>query len=424
MRTSFPKKSIRVLLLEGVHAVAAQMLSDEGFTVETHEKALDGAALRRALAGDTPDRAIHALGLRSKTRLDAAALAAAPRLLTAACFCIGTDQVDLTEARRRGVAVFNTPFSNTRSVAELTLAELIALARRLTDQSARLHKGDWNKSAEGAHEVRGQTLGIVGYGHIGSQLSVLAEAFGMRVLFFDIIPKLPLGNARACRSLDELLKSSDFVSLHVPATPVTQGPPPLIGKSQLKAMKRGSFLINNARGGVVDVAALAAALREGHLAGAALDVFPQEPSGKGERFASDLQGLPNVILTPHIGGSTEEAQQAIAADAAGKIIRLINNGSTTSSVNLPEVDLPEQGAQPDRRAHRLLHLHHNVPGVLSKVNAACAAAGANILAQHLQTRGDVGYVVLDVQAESPAKTRAIAEQLRALPETIRVRPLW
>ncbi|MGD9688629.1 MAG: phosphoglycerate dehydrogenase [Phycisphaerales bacterium] len=423
MSTSFPKEKIRVVLLESIHEAGREALAREGFSVTAHDKALEGPALRRAI-GEA-----HILGIRSKTQVRSEALAAAPRLWAVGCFCIGTNQVDLPDARRRGVAVFNSPFSNTRSVAELTIAEIIALHRRLGDQSARMHRGEWDKSAAGAHEVRGRTLGIVGYGHIGSQVSVLAEALGMRVVFFDIISKLPLGNARACRSMDELLKQSDVVTLHVPATERTEGPPPLIGRAQLRAMKRGAMLINNARGGVVDVPALASALRDEHLGGAALDVFPHEPAGKGDRFESELCGLANVLLTPHVGGSTEEAQESIALDVAGKLVRFMNNGSTAGSVNLPEVDLPEQrevdgesgGAGARRRSHRILHLHRNVPGVLQAVNTRIAELGVNVEGQYLRTREDVGYAVIDV---GPGQGKAILAGLREMPETIRVRGLW
>ncbi len=424
MTTSFPKDKIGVVLLEGIHPAAASALADERFAVTTHDKALEGAALRRAV------ESAHVVGIRSKTQITTDILAVAPRLLAIGCFCIGTNQVDLADARRRGVAVFNSPFSNTRSVAELTIAEAVALSRRLGDQSARMHKGEWDKSAAGAHEVRGRTLGIVGYGHIGSQVSVLAESLGLRVLFFDIARKLPLGNARACRSLTDLLAQSDIVTLHVPATASTEGPPPLIGKPQLRAMRRGAILINNARGGIIDIDALAAALRDGHLAGAALDVFPHEPAGKGERFESPLCGLSNVILTPHIGGSTEEAQESIGLDVASKLIALVNVGATTGSVNLPEIDLPEQasadgdsGAGPSkgRRQHRILHLHRNVPGVLQGVNTLIGGLGVNVNAQYLRTRDDVGYAVIDVD---PRHGKAIEQGLKAMPETIRVRVLW
>ncbi|MGH7131310.1 MAG: phosphoglycerate dehydrogenase [Phycisphaerales bacterium] len=416
MKTSFPKEKIKVLLLEGVHAAGKQMLTDEGFSVTSVEKALEGKALLSAL---TEGGGVHVLGIRSKTQATREVLAASQRLLAVGCFCIGTNQVDVDEAQNRGIAVFNSPFSNTRSVAELTIAEIIALHRRMVDQTIKMHKGQWDKSAAGAHEVRGRTLGIVGYGHIGTQVSVIAEALGMRVLFYDIVSKLAMGNARACRTLEELLKASDVVTLHVPATAATEN---LIGRAQLKQMKRGALLINNARGSVVDVAALAAALRDGQLDGAALDVFPDEPSGKGDAFKSEVVGLANVILTPHVGGSTEEAQQNIAEDVVSKLLRFVNNGSTTGSVNMPLVDLPAQeGPDGQRRAHRILHLHKNVPGVLKKMHGVIADLGVNINAEYLQTSRDVGYVVLDVD---PGKGQKILDGLRAMPETIRVRVLW
>ena len=428
MKTSFPKEKIRVLLLEGVHPIAKDILVEEGFSVTSIDKALDGAGLQKALA---ENGGVHVVGIRSKTDLNSAALAASPRLLAAGCFCIGTNQVDLTDACKRGVTVFNSPFSNTRSVAELTIAETIALHRRLLDQSSLMHKGQWDKSAAGAHEVRGRVMGIVGYGHIGSQVSVLAEAMGMRVIFFDTASKLPLGNARACRNLEQLLKEADVVTLHVPATSQTEH---MISKAQLKLMKKGSFVINNARGSVVDVPALADAIKSGHLGGAAADVFPYEPAGRGEPFKSELIGLSNVILTPHVGGSTEEAQSNIAEDVIGKLLRFVNNGSTTGSVNMPIVDLPAQisaGEEPMtqgadvesklRRSHRILHFHRNVPGVLSKMHGLIADMGVNINAEYLQTSKDVGYVVLDVD---PKNGKKIVEGLKKMPETIRVRALW
>lgn len=415
MHTSYPKDRIRIVLLEGVHPRGIDVLRAEGFTVETHAKALEGDALVRAAAD------AHVLGVRSKTTLTAEALQGASKLLAVGCFCIGTNQVALDEACVRGVPVFNSPFSNTRSVAELTIAEVIALSRTLTDKSAGLHRGEWDKSAAGAHEVRGRTLGIVGYGHIGSQVSVLAEAMGMRVLFYDVVPKLAHGNARQVRTLGELLTQSDVVTLHVPATGQTEN---LIGRAELAAMKDGAFLINNARGSVVDLDALADALKAGKLAGAALDVFPVEPAGKGDRFESAVQGLRNVILTPHIGGSTEEAQESIALDVVGKLTRFINNGSTTGAVNVPEVDLPEQvrrEGDAERRTHRILHFHRNVPGVLGQINAITAELGVNVSGQYLRTNERVGYVVLDVD---PSDAGALEERLRAVPETVRMRVLW
>jgi D-3-phosphoglycerate dehydrogenase len=431
MKTSFPKDKIKVVLVESVHPSGAAMLRDEGFTVETMSAAPDEAKLLK-LAADA-----HILGIRSKTELTARVLEAAPRLLAVGAFCIGTNQVDIGFARTHGVPVFNSPFSNTRSVAELTLAEVVALHRRLADKTAQMHAGVWDKSATGAHEVRGRTLGIVGYGHIGSQVSVLAEAFGMRVIYYDIVPKMAIGNARAIKTLAELLRQSDVVTLHVPATELTRG---MIAAAQLKGMRAGSFLINNSRGSVADLEALGAALKSGHIAGAALDVFPDEPSHKGEAFKSPVMGLPNVILTPHVGGSTEEAQATIADDVCTKLIKFINVGTTTGAVNVPEVELPEQMAREEPaetsksrqgtagppkarppRPHRILHFHRNVPGVLSKMHAAIAKIGANISAEYLRTSEEIGYVVLDVD---PTDGEQVLKRLRDIPETIRVRMLW
>ncbi len=410
----FPKRKIVVELFERVHEAGAEMLRDAGFDVREHAGSPDDAALAQAAAS------AHILGVRSKTDLHADLLAQAPKLLAIGCFCIGTDQVDLDAARARGVPVFNAPFSNTRSVAELTIAEIIALHRRLFEQSTKMHAGAWDKSAGGAHEIRGRTLGLVGYGHIGAQVSVLAEAMGMRVIFCDVQAKLALGNAEQVSGLDELLSRSDVVSLHVPSTGSTRG---LIGRAQIEKMKPGAFLINNARGSVVDVAALAEALGSGRLAGAALDVFPEEPRSRGEAFESELRGLSNVILTPHIGGSTEEAQASIARDVATKLIRFVNVGATTGAVNMPEVELapqpPFDGDKP--RPVRVLHTHRNVPGVMRSIHESIGATGANVWGEHLQTRGDVGYVVLDAD---PTDGEALAAKLREVPETIRVRVLY
>lgn len=415
MATSFPKDKIKFLLLEGVHPRGVEILRADGFSIQTYPKALEGDAFRAALAE------CHVLGIRSKTTITSELLAAAPRLLAIGCFCIGTNQVDTDDACARGIPVFNSPFSNTRSVAELTIAEIIALHRGLFDKSAGLHRGEWDKSASGAHEVRGRTLGLIGYGHIGSQVSVLAEAMGMRVLFFDMVPKLAHGNARQVRTLEELLTQSDVISLHVPSTGHTER---MIGARQLGQMRPGSFLINNARGSVVDLDALATALKSGAIAGAALDVFPVEPAGKGETFSSPVQGLKNVILTPHIGGSTEEAQESISVDVVGKLARFVNNGSTTGAVNVPEVDLPEQTrreGEHERRTHRILHFHRNVPGVLGQINAITAALGVNVSGQYLRTNEQIGYVVLDVD---PSDAPELEERLKNVPETTRMRVLW
>jgi D-3-phosphoglycerate dehydrogenase len=417
-RTSFPKEKIKVVLLENIHPKAAALLRSEGFGVETLTGAAEGAKLLKLVEG------AHVLGIRSKTQLTPEVLGAAKRLLAIGCFCIGTDQVHLGAARGAGVPVFNAPFCNTRSVAELTIAEAIALTRQLVVKSEQMHKGVWDKSASGAHEVRGRTLGIVGYGHIGSQVSVLAEALGMRVIYFDIVPKLAIGNARSVRTLAELLKESDVVTLHVPSNASTKN---MFGAKQFAMMKQGACFINNARGGVVDVDSLVASLRSKHLGGAALDVFPDEPSSSEQEFVSAVRGVPNVILTPHIGGSTEEAQEAIGLDVAEKLLKFVNVGTTTGAVNVPEVELPEQeqrdASETPRaaRRHRVLHFHRNVPGVLSTMHQRIAQLGANISAEFLRTSEDIGYVVLDVD---PTDGDRVLEAVRTIPETIRCRVLW
>ena len=427
MRTSFPKHRIKAVLVENIHPAGVALLEEEGFQVESMPGAPDESKLMKLVAD------AHVLAIRSKTDVTPKVLAAAQKLLAIGCFCIGTNQVSLSDAKRRGVPVFNSPFSNTRSVAELTIAEVVALTRRLVEKSGLMHQAIWDKSATGAHEVRGPTLGIVGYGHIGSQVSVLAEAMGMRVIYHDIISKLPMGNARQVKTLADVLKDSDVVTLHIPASESTKN---MIGASQIKKMKLGAMLINNARGSVVDLAARASAIKSGHLAGAALDVFPDEPAGKGDRFESPVRGLANVILTPHIGGSTEEAQQSIAEDVAGKLIKFINVGSTTGAVNVPQVELPDQGGadqgededrlkggkgSKSRRSHRILHFHRNVPGVLSNLHTAIAKLGANISAEHLRTDDAIGFVVLDVD---PTDGEKVLAAVREIPETVRVRMLW
>lgn len=416
METSFPKEKIRVVLLEGVHEAGREMLTGEGFDVRAEKGALEGARLDEAI-GDA-----HVIGIRSKTQLTPEVLAGARRLLAVGAFCAGTNQVALDAAAAAGVPVFNAPFTNTRSVAEKTIAEVIALHRGLFEKSQKMHAGVWDKSAVGSHEVRGRTLGIVGYGHIGSQVSVLAEAMGMRVIYHDIAPKLPLGNARAVDSLDQALAWSDVVTLHVPATPATAG---MIGAEQIAKMKPGGYLINNARGNVVDVEALARAIADNRIAGAALDVFPDEPASRGEAFESVLRGAPNVILTPHVGGSTIEAQAAISEEVAGKLLRFVNNGSTAGAVNVPQVDLPGQQAHEpgvgERRRHRVLNFHRNEPGFLNRLNGVLAEAGANVSGQYLQTQGAIGYVVLDVD---PSDGDQLSGAIGALPGSIRTRVLW
>lgn len=408
MSTSYPLSKIKVVLLENVHPRAVELFREQGFTVETHAKALSGSDLEKAAA----DASL--LGIRSKTHLTTEFFEKTPRLWGVGCFCIGTNQVDLAAAAARGVSVFNAPFSNTRSVAEITIAEIIALQRGLFARSMQMHRGEWIKSASGFHEVRGRTLGIVGYGRIGSQVSVLAESLGMRVVYFDIADRLPLGNAAPVKKLDDLLAQADVVSLHVPSTPATRG---MIGRRELWLMREGSCLINNARGEVVDIEALAEALESKRLAGAAADVFPEEPEHNDQKFQSPLLGLDNVILTPHIAGSTEEAQRNIGEETATKLIKFMNNGSTSTAVNVPEVELPMLHAG----NHRVLHFHQNVPGVLSKLHRLMADLGVNITAEYLQSNPKHSYVIMDIE---PVEGDAVKEGLKKIPETIRVRTLW
>jgi D-3-phosphoglycerate dehydrogenase len=406
---SLPKDRIRALLLEGISDTAVELLGQEGYTnIGREKKALEGAALKEAVRG------VHLLGIRSRTEVTEDVLDHADRLIALGCFCIGTNQVDLEAARQRGIPVFNAPFSNTRSVAELTLGEIVMLLRGVFPKSMAAHGGQWDKSADGYREVRGRTLGIVGYGNIGSQLSVLAEALGMRVIYYDTAAKLPLGNASRCGSLDELLHWSEVVTLHVPETPATMN---MIGAEQIGKMKAGAFLINNARGTLVDVDALAAALNSGHLAGAAVDVFPSEPKRNGDPFVTPLQAIPNVILTPHIGGSTEEAQSRIGEEVARKLTDYSDTGSTEGAVNFPQVALPAR-----LTGTRFMHVHRNAPGVLGNVNQVFAKRGVNIAGQYLQTDGEIGYVVVDAGATRDSE--AILAELRALPDTIRARLLY
>ncbi len=399
---------MRALLLENVHPDAVTLLERAGCEVQALDRALDEAELSAALDG------VHVLGIRSKTELPASLLSSptARDLVAIGAFCIGTNQIDVATATNKGVAVFNAPFSNTRSVVELALAEIIALTRRLTEKNADMHAGVWDKSATGAHEVRGRRLGIVGYGNIGAQLSVLAEALGMTVSFYDTADKLALGNARRCQTLDELLASSDIVTLHVDGRSGNSG---MFGAEQFDAMQPGSLFLNLSRGFVVDHTALRRCIDSGHLAGAAIDVFPTEPRSRGEEFESQLRGLPNVILTPHIGGSTEEAQQDIGRYVAGKLRDFVADGTTTMSVNLPHLALPQRAD-----AHRLAHLHHNVPGVLARINGVLAEHKVNIEGQLLGTRGDIGYVLTDIATDDPD---ALVAELESLEETVRVRLL-
>ncbi len=410
-KTSLEKNRIKVLLLEGVHHTAVDAFRADGYTnIEYHPKSLPPAQLAEA-AGEA-----FLVGIRSATHLTKSIFEQTHRLIAVGCFCIGTNQVDLDAAQDRGIPVFNAPFSNTRSVAELVLAETVLLMRGIPHRNAMAHLGAWVKTATASHEVRGKILGIVGYGHIGTQVALLAEAFGMQAIYFDIETKLALGNARAMPSLEALLETADVVTLHVPETPRTNR---MIGAPQLARMKEGARLINASRGSVVDIEALVEALKTKHLSGAAIDVFPAEPRGAGEEFVSPLRGLDNVILTPHIGGSTEEAQQNIGTEVAEKLIKYSNNGSTLSAVNFPEVSLPEHPGK-----HRILHIHRNQPGVLSRINAVFSERRINISGEYLRTNAAIGYVVIDVDALEREETQELKRRLDEVEGTIRTRILY
>jgi D-3-phosphoglycerate dehydrogenase len=407
---SQPDQKAKVLLLEGVNDSAVELFhNSKNFSVERLPKALEADALREAIRG------VDLLGIRSRTQLTPELFSDAGRLTVVGCFSVGTNQVDLDAARRQGVPVFNAPFSNTRSVAELVIGEIVMLLRRIFPRSIAAHEGGWDKSAKDSREVRGRTLGIVGYGNIGSQLSTLAEAMGMKVIFFDHTDRLRHGNTEPVDTLRDLLAESDIVSLHVPETPATSG---MIGEAELRLMKPGSFLINNSRGTVVDLDALAKALRRGHLAGAALDVFPVEPSSNSDRFQSPLQGLKNVILTPHIGGSTEEAQDRIGREVARKMLDYFSGGSTNGAVNFPQVQLP---AHP--LGTRFSHVHRNVPGMLRRLNELFLQRDINIVAQYLETDREVGYVVLDADLAGH-DSHELLDGIRALDGTIRARLVY
>ncbi|AGL14918.1 D-isomer specific 2-hydroxyacid dehydrogenase NAD-binding protein [Actinoplanes sp. N902-109] len=397
---------VRVLLLESIHPDAVSRLEAEGYQVESLRNALDEQELLERIPG------VHLLGIRSKTKVTAKVLEAADSLVAIGAFCIGTDQIDLATASRAGVAVFNAPFSNTRSVVELAVSEIIAMTRRLTEKNELMHAGVWDKSANGSHEVRGRKLGIVGYGNIGTQLSVLAENLGMQVLFFDTADKLALGNAQRCASLDELLEQADVVTLHVDGRPGNAG---FFGAEQFAKMKQGAIFLNLSRGIVVDHVHLRDALTSGHLAGAAVDVFPQEPKGRGDEFISELRGLPNVILTPHIGGSTEEAQADIGDFVANKLTHFVQDGNTTLSVNLPSVALPAQSDM-----SRIVHVHINMPGVLAQVNSILAEHQVNVEGQLLSTRGEYGYLITDISGSYSAD---VLDKLRGMSQTVRLRVL-
>lgn len=404
--TSFPKDRIKVLLLENIHPSAQELFRAEGFHLET----LPGALGPEELAARIED--VHLIGIRSKTRITDAALAKARRLLAVGCFCIGTNQVDLEAANRRGIPVFNAPFSNTRSVAEMIMAEIIMLARHLGDRSREMHAGAWRKTAAGSFEVRGKTLGIIGYGRIGRQVGVIAESLGLRVIFCDVAARLPMGNNRLM-TLDELLAESDYVTLHVPETAQTRG---MISTREVGLMKRGACLLNASRGTVVDIAALAAGVKSGHLGGAAIDVFPEEPETNSDGFVTQLQSLPNVVMTPHIGGSTAEAQEAIGREVGSTLVKFVNAGVTAGAVNFPNVDsLLTPGK------HRILNVHKNVPGVLRDINHIVSDKGANIAAQVLATDASIGYLVMDIdQAVSLDVKNAIA----ALSTSLKTRILY
>lgn len=398
---------LKVLLLENIHPLSQKIFENEGFVVETLPKALSPEELVKKIKG------VHILGIRSKTQITAEVIGAADQLITLGAFCIGTNQIDLKSAKQRGIAVFNAPFGNTRSVAEMMVAEIIMLSRQLGDRNREMHRGVWNKTHKSCHEVRGKKLGIIGYGNIGTQLSTLAESLGMQVIFYDILPKLPRGNANKCSTLNSLLEASDIVTLHVPATPLTHR---MMGEEQFKRMKKGAFLMNASRGTVVDLEALAAAMKSGHIAGAAVDVYPEEPESNIENYKNCIQNLPNMILTPHIGGATEEAQTQIGEEVPTALIRYVRHGSTTGSVNFPEVALP-----PTENTHRILNVHKNVPGVLREINQIISDLGANIEAEMLSTDPEVGYLILDTNREF---SHEVSTAIRGLKTSIMTRVLY
>ncbi len=407
-KTSYPKEKIRILFLENISDAAVKNFSKHGYVqVEKITKALSEDDLVREI------KDVHILGIRSKTQITAKVLDAAKKLQAIGCFCIGVNQVDLNAATEHGVVVFNAPYSNTRSVAELVIGVSIMLIRRIPDKNKAAHEGIWMKEAKGSYELRGKTLGIIGYGNIGTQVSVLAEALGMKVMFYDVETKLPLGNAVDAKSLKELLKRSDVVTLHVPETPQTKN---LINKTNLKHFKKGSILINYARGEVVDLDALQMALNDGQLSGAAIDVYPWEPEKNGDKFQTPLQNIPNVILTPHIGGSTEEAQENIGEDVSMKLFHFLEKGITYGSHTVPALSLP-----PQEGAHRILHIHNNVPGVLSEINTQLSKNNINILGQYLKTNDEIGYVVLDVDKKISGQAFQLLKEVK---QTIKVRLLY
>ena len=407
MSLSYPKNRIKVLLLENIHPNAIALFKKEGYSVETYSKSLDEEDLCKKI------KDVSFLGIRSKTEITQKIIDAAPKLLVIGAFCIGTNQIDLQACTKRGICVFNAPYSNTRSVVELVIGEMIVLMRGIVDKSTKLHQAQWDKSAKNSNEVRGKTLGIVGYGNIGAQLSVIAEALGMHVLYYDVVEKLALGNAQKCHTLPELLKKSDVITIHVDGNPANRH---MISEKEFKQMKQGAVFINLSRGFVVDIAALANAIKSGKIRGAAIDVFPYEPKGNDEKFISELQGLPNVILTPHIGGSTEEAQQNIAHFVGKNAISFINTGTTSFSVNFPQIQLQEM-----HHSHRFIHIHENTAGILASINHTLSAHKANIMGQYLKTNDHIGYVITDVDKKYDTN---VIKDLKKIPKTIRFRVLY
>jgi len=407
-KTSYPKEKIKILLLENISEAAVKQFTNNGYTnVERLSKALPEEELIKKI------KEVHLVGIRSKTQITSTVLNAAEKLQAIGCFCIGTNQVNLNAATQKGVAVFNAPYSNTRSVAELVIAASILLIRKILDKTIAAHKGEWLKDSSGSHELRGKTLGIIGYGNIGAQVSVLAEALGMKVIFYDVETKLPMGNARDTKSLKELMNEADVITLHVPETAQTKN---LINKNNIKYCKKGAIIINYARGEVMDLDALRKAIEGGQIGGAAVDVFPQEPEKTGDIFTSPLQGLPNVLLTPHIGGSTEEAQQNIGEDVSTKLLNYLEKGMSWGSHTVPVLSLP-----PQEGSHRILHIHKNVPGVLSQINGQLSKNKINIVGQYLKTNDDIGYVVVDVDKRL---SKQATQLLKEVPNTIKVRLLY
>lgn len=406
--TSYPKDKIKILLLENISDAAVEEMKDAGYA---NIKKLSGAISEKELMNEI--KGVHLLGIRSKTQVTEKVLSKADKLLAIGCYCIGINQVDLLAATKKGVAVFNAPFSNTRSVAELVIGSSIMLIRRIPDKNRAAHEGTWQKDAKGSYEMRGKTMGIVGYGNIGSQVSVLAEALGMEVIYYDLEPKLPHGNAKQVRSLKELLKKADIVTLHVPSDAGTRN---MINEQTLAYLKKGTILINYSRGDVVDLDALKAFIKNGTVTGAAVDVFPEEPEKNGEKFHTVLQNLPNVILTPHVGGSTEEAQLNIGLDVTSKLLNYLERGSSNGSHTVPQLNLPLQA-----RTHRILHIHSNVPGVLGEINSKLYAHGINILGQYLKTNDNIGYVVLDIDTRLSDEAFAL---LKGVKGTIKTRMLY